>query len=177
MEDLKSTLTSFMKSVQCDVERLDAKVDALTKLADRIEVENLPKIMAWAMDSGDRELWLSVWSDDIYYRVPQYNIEINGTEALREFGEAAIFTREERRFSAITNIIVDVRGDTAMGRDYFIHYGFPIDPDTGKASEEHTIAEGMHFYEFDKQGGVWKITKMEVYMNRYSADGEEVVQR
>lgn len=176
MEDFKTTLTSLVKSVEGDVKRLDAKVDAPTKLADRIEVEDLPKTMAWAMDSGEKDLWLSVWSDDIYYLVPQYNIQIKGKEELKKFGEAAIFTWEERRFSAITNIMVDLRGDTATGRDYFMHYGFPIDPDTGKTSEEPALAEGMHFYEFGKRGGVWKITRMEVYVNRSSAHREESVQ-
>jgi ketosteroid isomerase-like protein len=149
----------------------------LAKIADRIEIEDLPKTMAWAMDSGDRELWLSVWSDDICYLVPQYDIEIRGKEALKEFGEAAIFTWEERRFSAITNIMVDLSGDTATGRDYFMHYGFPMDLDTGKASEERAVAEGRHFYEFGKRGGVWRITRMDVYVNRSCAQRDESVQR
>jgi len=147
----------------------------LKRLADRIEVEDLPKTMAWAMDSGDKELWLSVWSDDIHYVIPQYNIEIKGKEALMEFGEAAIFTWEERRFSSITNIMIDVKDDTATGRDYYMHYGFPIDPDTGKASEEPANAEGMHFYEFGKTDGIWKITRVEVYVNRSSAKREESI--
>jgi ketosteroid isomerase-like protein len=166
VEDLKSMLNSAARSLENEVKRLEAKVDALMKLPDRIEIENLPKTMAWGMDSGDRDLWLSVWSDDIRYIVPQYDIEINGTEALAEFGEAVIFTREERRFSALTNIMVDVKGDTATGRDYYMHYGYPIDPETGKASEERDFSEGMHFYEFAKRDGVWKITKFEVHLNR-----------
>ncbi len=166
MEDVKSMLNRMVKSLETDVKGLGAKVDTLMKLPDRIEVENLPKTMAWAMDSGDRELWLSIWSDDIHYVVPQYDIDIRGKKALEEFGEAAIFTGEERRFSALTNIMVDVTGDTATGRDYFMHYGYPIDPDTGKASKERVLAEGMHFYEFGKEGGVWKITRLEVHLNR-----------
>ncbi len=176
MEDLKSRLNRLVKSLEGDVKGLEAKVDALMKLPDRIEVENLPKTMAWAMDSGDRDLWLSVWSDDIHYLVPQFNIEIDGKEALKEFGEAAIFTLEERKFSAITNIMVDLRGDTATGQDYFMHYGYPIDPETGKASEERALAEGMHFYEFGKRDGVWKITKLKVHINRSSAQRKESVQ-
>ncbi|RLC68644.1 MAG: hypothetical protein DRH97_02460, partial [Chloroflexi bacterium] len=116
-------------------------------------------------------LWLSVWSDDIRYLVPQYDIEINGKEALAEFGEAAIFTAEESRFSALTNIMVDVKGDMATGRDYFMHYGYPIDQETGKASEERAFSEGMHFYEFSKRDGVWKITRFEVYQNRRQEAG------
>ena len=171
MEDLKAMLNRVIKSLEGDVNRLEAKVDALMKLPDRIEIENLPKTMAWGMDSGDKELWLSVWSDDIRYVVPQYDIEINGKQTLAEFGETAIFTREERRFSAITNIIIDIKGDKATGRDYYMHYGYPIDPETGRASEERALSEGMHHYEFGKRDGVWKITKFEVYLNRRQEAG------
>jgi len=161
------------KSLETDIKGLQAKVDALMKLPDRIEVENLPKTMAWAMDSGDRELWLSIWSDDIHYVVPQYDIDIRGKKALEEFAEMAIFTREERKFSALTNIMVDVTGDTATGRDYYMHYGYPVNTETGEASEERALSEGMHFYKFGKEGGVWKITRFEVHLNRREEAGDE----
>ncbi len=173
MDDLKSMLNRMVKSLETDVKGLQAKVNALMKLPDRIEVENLPKTMAWAMDSGDRELWLSIWSNDIHYVVPQYDIDIRGKEALQEFAEMAIFTREERRFSALTNIMVDVTGDIATGRDYYMHYGYPINPDTGRASEERALSEGMHFYEFGREDGVWRITKIEVQLNRREEAGAE----
>ena len=170
---MKAMLNRVVKSLETDVKGLEAKVDALMKLPDRIEVENLPKTMAWAMDSSDRVLWLSIWSDDIHYVVPQYDIDIRGKKALEEFGEMAIFAREERRFSALTNIMVDVAGDTATGRDYYMHYGYPIDPETGKASEKRALSEGMHFYEFGKRDGVWRITRFEVHLNRRVEAGSE----
>ena len=166
MEDLKATLNNLAKSLENEVKRVETRIDKLMKLPDTIELTKLPKTMAWAMDSGDRELWLSVWSDDIKYLVPQYEIEINGKEALKDFGEKSIFTREERRFSAITNVTVEIKGDKATGRDYYMHYGFPVDPETSEVSELRNVSEGMHFYEFGKRNGVWRITRMEVYLNR-----------
>jgi len=166
LEDLKATLNNLAKSLENEVKRVETRIDKLMKLPDTIELANLPKTMAWAMDSGDRELWLSVWSDDIKYLVPQYDIEINGKEALKDFGEKSVFTREERRFSAITNITVEIKGNTATGRDYYMHYGFPVDPETGEVSELRNVSEGMHFYEFGKKDGAWRITRMEVHLNR-----------
>jgi ketosteroid isomerase-like protein len=166
MDDLKSMLNRVIKTLEADVGRLEARVDALMKLPDRIEVENLPKTMAWGMDSGDKDLWLSAWDDDVVYCVPQYGIEINGKQALSEFGDLSIFTREERRFSAITNVMVEVKGDTATGMDYFMHYGFPINAETGQPFEERSFSEGTHKYEFRKKDGAWKITRFEVYLNR-----------
>jgi hypothetical protein len=166
VEDLKSTLNRLVKSLEGDVKGLESKVEALMKLPDRMEVESLPTTIAWAMDSGDMDLWLSVWSDDVRYVVPQYNIDIHDKEALKEFAAIAVFGLEARRFSAITNIVVDVKGDTATGKDYYMHYGYPINPETGEPSEERAVSEGQHFYEFAKLDGGWKITRVEVHLNR-----------
>ena len=171
MEDVKTAFNRIVETLETQVSKLEAKVDALTRLPDRLQIEDLPKKMAWGIDTGDRELWLSVWADDIVYRVPQYDIEIKGREELSAFGEVSVFGMEERRFSAITNILVDVKGDTATGRDYFMHYGFPKDQETGQPSEERALAEGTHHYEFAKRDGVWKITHFEVFLNRRQEAG------
>ncbi len=94
MEELKSMLNRMAKKLETDVKSLEGKVDALMKHRDQIAVENTIKTMAWAMDSGDRKLWLSLWDDDIAYLVPQYDLEIIGKGALAEFAEGTIFTRE-----------------------------------------------------------------------------------
>ena len=145
---------------------VDDQRPGLSNLLSSLEVENLPRAMAWAMDSGDREVWFGAFSDDVRYVVPQYDIDIRGKEALRDFAEVAVFGLEERRFSAITNILVEVKGETATGKDYFMHYGYPIDLETGQASELRNLSEGQHFHEFARQDGVWKITRMEVHLNR-----------
>ncbi len=166
LRDLRALLNRVAKRVETDVRNLEAKVDKLMKLPDIIEIENLMKTMAWAIDLDDKDLWLSRWSDDIHYTVPQYNIDIKGKKALKEFGEHTIFSTEKKKFSTLMNIMIDITGDTAAGKDYFSHYGYPINPETGKVSEERAISEGMHHYKFRKDEGVWKITKFEVYIHR-----------
>jgi len=96
LRDLKALLNRVAKRVETDVRKLEAKVDKLMKLPDIIETENLMKTMVWAMDLDDKDLWLSIWSDDIHYTVPQYNIDINGKKALKEFGERTIFNTEKK---------------------------------------------------------------------------------
>jgi len=123
LRDLRELLNRVAKRVETDVKKLEGKVDKLMKLPDTIEIEHLMKTMAWAIDLDDKDLWLSIWSDDIHYTVPQYNINIKGKKALKEFGERTVFNTEKRKFSALTNIMIDVRGDTATGKDYFSHYG------------------------------------------------------
>jgi len=166
LRDLRELLNRVAKRVETDVKKLEGKVDKLMKLPDTIEIEHLMKTMAWAIDLDDKDLWLSIWSDDIHYTVPQYNINIKGKKALKDFGEHAVFNMEKKKFSALMNIMIDITGDTATGKDYFSHYGYPIDLETGKVSEERAISEGMHHYKFRKDAGAWKITKFEVYIHR-----------
>jgi hypothetical protein len=166
LRDLRALLNRVAKRVETDVRKLEAKVDKLMKLPDIIETENLMKTMAWAMDLDDKDLWLSIWSDDIHYAVPQYNVDIKGKAALKEFGERAVFGTEKKGFSTLMNTMIEITGDTATGKDYFSHYGYPINPDTGEVSEERALSEGMHYYKFRKDDGVWKITKVEVYIHR-----------
>ncbi len=162
MGDTENTLNRLVKSLGSNANRLEAGVGSLMKLPDVMALESLLKGMVWAMDAGDMERWSSVFSDDIVYRVLQHDIEITGIEALREFGEKIVFAFEEQRFSALTNIMIDVDGDKATGKDYYIHFGCPVDAQTGKASAERAMSLGQHFYEFRRQDGVWKITKFEV---------------
>ena len=166
MEEFKTTINNLMKNLEEKINSIDSKIGRLSTLLERIELENLLKTMVWTMDSGDRERWINLWSDDIHYVVPQYVLEINGKAALAEFAESAIFLREERRFSSLTNIIIDIDGDKATGKDYYMHYGYPIDAETGKPSEDRAFSEGMHFYKFRKIDGEWKITNFEVILNR-----------
>ena len=171
MGDTEGTLRRLLNSLGGDFKGLEAGVGALIKLPDVMAIERLLKSMVWAMDAGDGERWSSVFSDDIVYRVPQHGIEIAGIKALREFAEKIVFVIEERRFSAITNIMIDVEGDTATGRDYFTHFGYPIDMETGKASPERAMSLGQHFYEFSKQDGVWRITKFDVHVSSLQEPG------
>lgn len=164
--DLREMLTRLGKRVEGDVRKLEARVDKLMKLPDTVEIENLIKSMAWAMDLGDKDLWLGIWSDDVHYTVPQYNINIKGKEALKEFGEQAIFGAEKKRFSTLANILVEITGNTATGKDYFSHYGYPVNPETGKVSGERALSEGMHHYKFRRDESGWKISKLEVYIHR-----------
>jgi len=166
LEDFRNTISNVLKNLEEKINTFDSKIRRFTTLLERIELENLLKTMVWTMDSGDRERWINIWSDDIHYIVPQYGLEINGKVALTEFAESAIFLREERRFSTLTNIMLDIDGDKAIGKDYYMHYGYPINPETGKSFENRAFSEGMHFYKFRKIDGEWKITDFEVTLNR-----------
>jgi len=166
LRELRELLNRVGKRVETDVRKLESKVDKLMKMTDVFELENLTKTMVWAMDLDDKDLWLSIWSDDIQYAVPQHNIVVKGKKELSEFSDRSIFNREKKRFSTLMNTMIEITGDTATGKDYFTHYGYAVNPQTGEVSLKRVVSEGMHYYKFRKYDGTWKIAQFEVYVHR-----------
>ena len=69
----------------------------------------------------------------------------------------SVFRAEQCSFSSISNVRVDVRGTQASGADYFVHLGYN-DPKYG-VNTRHLV-EGQHFYEFVREKGEWRISRM-----------------
>jgi ketosteroid isomerase-like protein len=127
-----------------------------------IEIEQLTRTYAWALDAKDRELFLSLFSDDIKWvgRTKKLSYVLTGIEELRAATDF-IFGSEEGAFSALSNLLVEIKGNTARGQDYYQHYSYRVNWETGKVENEPTFTRGRHLWEFRKQDGVWKITRME----------------
>jgi len=135
-------------------------------LLDELEISKLPVAYAWAMDSKDIELLMSVFAEGVEYDVSSLGFPpIVGKEAVRQFYLTQVFPREEASFSSISNIRIELRGDTAIGGDYFMHYGYHS---TGSALP--TITFGQHLYEFAKENGEWKIKSMKGRLTYQSAE-------
>jgi ketosteroid isomerase-like protein len=130
--------------------------------ADMLEIERLTKTYAWAVDDEDGELFLSIWSDDVEYvvQMTDLSVSITGIEEL-EAATDFIFATEKGCFSSLSNLLIEIEGDTAKGRDYFQHTGYRVSLDTGEVEEEPTLFWGRNYWEFRKQDGVWKVTKKE----------------
>ena len=126
--------------------------------ADEAEIARLPITYAWAVDEKDIDLLMTVFSQDIVYDLSAYGFpSAVGMEAVRDTFLTGIFPYVECSFISISNIRVHVTGDAATGADYFVHAGY--NPTTQPPNtRSHT--EGQHFYEFERDGGEWKISYM-----------------
>jgi ketosteroid isomerase-like protein len=130
---------------------------------DKLEIEQLTRTYVWAVDARDRELFLSLFSDDIEWVIQTKELSyiITGIEQLKKATDF-ILSSEKGKFSSLSNLLVEIKGNTATGQDYYEHYGYRVDSKTGGVEKEPTITRGRHFWEFRKQSGVWKVTRMEV---------------
>lgn len=123
-----------------------------------VEIARLPVTFAWAVDTKDIELLMSVFSEDIFYDLSAYDFpSASGKQEVRKLFVSGILSNVRCSFMSISNIKLAVSADTATGGDYFVHAGY--DPQNRpKNTRSHT--EGRHFYEFKKESGAWKISRM-----------------
>ena len=123
-----------------------------------VEIARLPITYAWAVDTKDIDLLMTVFSEDIVYDLSAFDFPpATGKKEVRKVFLSGILSRTRCSFISISNIKVEVTGDTATGGDYFVHAGY--DPrDRPKNTRSHT--EGQHFYEFKMESGDWKISRM-----------------
>lgn len=181
-DDLEA-LESKVDALEAEVAALEGQVGTLEAgiLADSMEIEKVTKTMVWAMDEGDMDTWLSIFSDDIKYSAYNYGdetpllpIPIESKAMLEMMAPMMIFERAEHTFSTLSNMQIEVSGDTATAQDYYVHYEFPINPLTQEVSEERAYVEGMHYYKLAKVDGDWKITELKAVTYRKDALLEEM---
>jgi len=136
-------------------------MDIETMLAEA-EIAKMLTVYAWALDNKDIETSMGLFAEDVRFDYSELSYPaISGKSAVREFFLKQVHTSDEAAFSSLTNKRIDVKGDTATGGDYFMHYSYK---DLGSSNPKRTYVEGQHFYEFVKTEGAWKIRSMRVHI-------------
>lgn len=127
-------------------------------LLDQAEIARLATTYAWAVDSKNIDLMMTIFSRDAEYDLSAYGYpSVVGRDNIRNMFLYAVFPSEKCSFSSISNVRVQVKGNRAEGGDYFMHFGY--DGKNGPLTRHHV--EGQHFYKFVKEKGQWKISWMQ----------------
>jgi ketosteroid isomerase-like protein len=121
------------------------------------EISKLPITYSVGYDEKDIDGIMSAFSENAEYDLSAFDFpNVVGKAALRGFFSGVLFAVEESSRSQIMNIKVDIHGDTATGIDYFQHVGHTTEYHPLVCTRAYT--EGVHFYEFVKEDGAWKIS-------------------
>lgn len=122
------------------------------------EIARLPVAFAWAVDARDLDALTALFAEGIVYDLSAYGFPpATGRAAVRELFRTGVFPYVRCSTIVIANVRVEATGDRATGADYFVHYGY--DPrDAAPGTRSHT--EGRHFYEFVREAGAWKISRI-----------------
>lgn len=133
--------------------------------ADRSEIEDLQARYLFALDFGDPQAYASTFTED---GVLDYGAgEIEGREAIADVvsdegapedntGDSDLRPAAGRH--NITNIVLEIDGDTAVGRAYWFHMGND-NPD--RAAQLNSF--GHYEDELRKVDGEWLFSKRVIY--------------
>lgn len=133
--------------------------------ADRSEIEDLQARYLFALDFGDPQAYASTFTED---GVLDYGAgEIKGREAIADVvsdegapedstGDADLRPAAGRH--NITNIVLEIDGDTAVGRAYWFHMG---NDNADRAAQLNSF--GHYEDELRKVDGEWLFSKRVIY--------------
>jgi len=134
---------------------------------DRAQIENLQARYLFALDFFDMDTYVSTFTEDGILDIIEYKVQ--GREEIRKSLEEsrAVFDPasegEKGPYRAtgrhnITNIVLKIDGDKAVGRAYWFHYG-------NNNPERKAAVDGYGHYEDEmvKVNGQWLFSKRVIY--------------
>lgn len=126
-------------------------------VADRIAIEELKYQYCYATDAIDKSAFLDVFTDDAYFEIGIYG-DGQGTEDLADFVDWLGDLEYESRGHNVSNPIIDINGDTATGKWYYIVMYHAPDGTL-------EIGQGEYHDEYRKVDGEWKIESLVALRN------------
>lgn len=139
----------------------------IQSLSDHHEIRELLARYCRGIDRGDKALVASVYHDDAY--------DDHGTfkGSPRDFAEVVVDRMDEVGLVGqhnVTNVIVELDGDTARGESYFVTWNPEADPDTG--APRLMLVLGRYLDTFERRDGVWKISRRQVVIDHAEPEAD-----
>jgi hypothetical protein len=123
---------------------------------DLEEIHKLYRRYCWTLDEKQHEEWLDLFAEDGGVEGPNFGKYV-GREQLRQF--IAKYRAETAMFQVrhvISNIDVEIQGDSAVGRCYLLHYR------THRGRIELSAIGGYHD-RLRKVGGKWLFAERKAF--------------
>jgi len=163
---LLSTVTAFSLILAAYSTFADAKASSYAE--DRAQIEDLQARYLFALDFFDLDTYVSTFTEDGVLDIIGY--QVKGRDAIRKALEEArpVFNVSgnedaQKPYPAtgrhnITNIVLKIDGDKAVGRAYWFHYG-------NNNPERHAQVDAYGHYEDElvKVNGQWLFSKRVIY--------------
>jgi hypothetical protein len=128
---------------------------------DRAAIEDLQARYLFALDFHDPDLYVTTFTEDGVLDVGSG--EIRGRKAIRDVIAKMPSPRSEGPYAAagrhnISNIVIKVTGNKAVGRSYWFHY-------SNDNPQRRGVFDGFGHYEDElvKVNGQWLFTKRRIY--------------
>lgn len=124
---------------------------ATDSFSDKLECTELVYLLARALDRRDETLLRSLFHDD----ATDDHGTFNGSASDFVTWVMPLLSGMERTQHCISNVLIDVVGDRAVGESYFVAHHDLKSPEGDPA---HMIAAGRYLDRFERRDGSWKIS-------------------
>jgi 3-phenylpropionate/cinnamic acid dioxygenase small subunit len=123
----------------------------VSRADDRAEIETLLYEYAARLDGGDLERMAALFRHSTY-RAEGSDVVLRGSDEVlaAQRHVVRLYDGSPRTHHHITNVVVDVEGDTATSRAYYTVWFAP------PGSPPRAILTGRYHDRFDRVGGVWR---------------------
>ena len=141
-----------------------SRVD-LGQISDHLEIRAVLARYCRGIDRGDVDLIASCYHEGAY--------DDHGTfkGSPREFAEVVVARMDSTGVLGqhnVTNVVLELDGDTARGESYFVTFNPEADAVTGEGRVQRVL--GRYLDVFERRDGVWKIASRQVLID--AAEGE-----
>lgn len=127
----------------------------LETVAAKLEIGELETRYTWAIDEGRVELLAEVFAEDGRMSMSPGDVDRSGRESVLEwYGEYCDGWGWKNRRHYLANLQIDVAGNTARGRAYFLL--------THEAHERSRVAWGNYDDRYEKRDGRWWIVEKRI---------------
>jgi ketosteroid isomerase-like protein len=128
-----------------------------TVIEDKLAIQELMAQYSFSLDFGDIEAFVGCFTEDAVFEMPFKTLK--GSSGLRQFvSERAAERREHPIRHMVMNFIVDVQGDRATAKAYFLFLRvFPELPESIQL-----LTTGVYIDELKKKGGTWRFSHRKV---------------
>ena len=118
---------------------------------DKLECTELVYLLARALDRRDEKLLRSLFHDD----ATDDHGTFKGSASDFVTWVIPLLAKMERTQHCISNVLIEVDGDQAVGESYFVAHHDLTSPEGNPA---HMIAAGRYLDRFERRAGSWKIS-------------------
>ena len=137
-------------------ENIDAIEKRIAGIEDELAIRKVVYSYAFRQDQRNIDSFLETLTDDILFTFRGWALELRGKEELKKYFLDQIFATHEYHMHQITNLNIELNGDSADGEAYLL-----VKSSCGGEPQEANI---RYVLRFRKENDQWRFSEIHCYV-------------